>query len=243
MPRASGRSWKKRSVVDHRETYRSQADLYERLVAREDYAGHVLPALNRTRPLNGLDVVELGAGTGRLTRLVMPQARSILAFDVSLPMLEAAQASFRQSGEHHWHIAAADHRWLPVLDHVADVVLAGWTIGQHVAWKLATWQADVDCILSEISRLLRPGGTVMILETLGTGHTRPHPHPRLADYGAYLERIGFAFTWIRTDFDFESEAQAQDLIGFFFGQDEAKQMVSQYGRIIPECTGLWSLTV
>jgi ubiquinone/menaquinone biosynthesis C-methylase UbiE len=243
MARASARSWTRCSVVDLREVYRSQAEAYAHFVAHEDYTGHLLPALNRIRPLDALDVLELGAGTGRLTRLVMPLARSILALDVSAAMLEIARTSLRLSGEHNWHIAAADHRWLPVRDHAADVVLAGWTIGQHVAWNPGTWQADVECILSEIRRALRPGGTIMILETLGTGHAAPQPHPRLADYCAHLERIGFASTWIRTDYNFESGAQAQDLMGFFFGQDEAKQMVSQYGTVIPECTGLWSAQV
>ena len=150
MARASARSWTRCSVVDLREVYRSQAEAYAHFVAHEDYTGHLLPALNRIRPLDALDVLELGAGTGRLTRLVMPLARSILALDVSTAMLEIARTSLRLSGEHNWYIAAADHRWLPVRDHAADVVLAGWTIGQHVAWNPGTWQADVEIILAEV---------------------------------------------------------------------------------------------
>ena len=53
--------------MELKEIYASRARDYERLVAREDYQGNILKALQDIRALAGLDVVELGAGTGRLT--------------------------------------------------------------------------------------------------------------------------------------------------------------------------------
>ena len=55
-------------MPDYQAIYQNQAAQYELMVSREDYQGNLLPALNAIRPLAGLDVVELGAGTGRLTR-------------------------------------------------------------------------------------------------------------------------------------------------------------------------------
>ena len=63
--------------MDLKEIYASRAQDYERLVAREDFAGNILKALQEIRALSGLDVVELGAGTGRLTCLLAPLVRSI----------------------------------------------------------------------------------------------------------------------------------------------------------------------
>ena len=80
------------------ETYSRHADEYEQLVSHEDYRGNILPALNRTRPLAGLDVVESGAGTGRLTRLIAPVVKSVRAFDASLNMLQVAQAVLVHNG-------------------------------------------------------------------------------------------------------------------------------------------------
>ena len=54
------------SEPDHPEIYRSQAEQYEALVSREDYRGNLLPAIQAVLPLEGMDVVELGAGTSRL---------------------------------------------------------------------------------------------------------------------------------------------------------------------------------
>jgi ubiquinone/menaquinone biosynthesis C-methylase UbiE len=220
-----------------------RADQYEQLVSFEDCQHNLAPALNRIRRLDGLDVVELGAGTGRLTCLIAPQVRSVLAFDASAPMLQVAKAKLERSGLQHCRVAVADHRRLPLADASADMTLAGWTIAQMVAWNLETWQAEAESALAEMRRVLRPGGTVVIIETLGTGYTTPYRPEKLAPYYCLLEASGFASTWIRTDFQFESVAQAGSLIGFFFGAESALQLIQEYGATVPECTGIWRLNV
>ena len=45
--------------------YRSEAERYQALVGREDYEDHLLKAILEIGPLDGKDVLELGAGTGR----------------------------------------------------------------------------------------------------------------------------------------------------------------------------------
>jgi hypothetical protein len=93
-------------------------------------------------------------------------------------------------------------------------------------------------------RVLRPGGTAIILETLGTGRETPHPPSEaLAAYYAMLETdYGFASTWIRTDYRFESQAEAEELTGFFFGAASATTTTEEGYAIVPECTGIWWLT-
>lgn len=225
------------------ELYNIHADDYERLITYEDYQGNLLPALHSIRPLAGLDVVEIGAGTGRLTRLVAPVARSIQAFDVSSAMLRVAQSVLKCSGLHNWHIATADHRHLPVGDRFADVVLAGWTMIQLLVWSEPAWRNEAEKVLAETRRVLRLGGTILILETLGTGAATPQTIGRFIPYHSFLEQAGFASTWIRTDFQFESPAQALALLGFFFGEALAGQWVNEYSMNVPECTGIWWLTV
>ena len=94
-------------------------------------------------------------------------------------------------------------------------------------------------------RLLRPGGTAIMLETLGTGNETPAPpNEGLAQFYAMLEdEYGFARTALRTDYQFESPAEGQALLRFFFGDELADRIVAEQLTILPECTGIWSRTL
>ncbi len=228
-------------MPDFHAIFETQADDYDLLVACEDYQKNISRTLNQLCSLEGADVVDLGAGTGRLTCLVAPQARSVLAFDIAEPMLKTAGANLERAGRRNWLTGVADHRHLPAKDGVADVIMAGWTICFLATWQHATWQREVGQALAEMRRVLRPAGTAIILETLGTGRETPlPPHDKLANYYAWLEREhGFSATWIRTDYRFETRAQGKDLTRFFFGDDLAEQVTGDRPAILPECTGIW----
>jgi len=226
-------------MPDEAEIYRRHAEEYARLVRREDYQGNILRALEEIAPLANRDVVELGAGTGRLTGLLAPRVRSIQVFDASLHMLRAAARSLAQSGRRNWRLAAADHRWLPLPSGSADLAISGWSIAYLKVWGGREWRGEVAKALAEMKRALRPGGKTIILETLGTGHEQPVRPRKLAAYYRFLEDQGFAWRWIRSDYRFEDQAEAQELVGFFFGEALERQVVEKNWVVLPECTGIW----
>jgi ubiquinone/menaquinone biosynthesis C-methylase UbiE len=90
-------------------------------------------------------------------------------------------------------------------------------------------------------RVLKPGGTAIILETMTTGSETPAPpNERLAAYYAWLENEqGFSYKWIRTDYQFASVQEADELTRFFFGDELADRIVREGITILPECTGIW----
>jgi ubiquinone/menaquinone biosynthesis C-methylase UbiE len=233
-------------MTDHfQRIYARHADQYEALVAREDYQGNILKALQKIRPLDDLDVVEFGAGTGRLTCLLAPQVKRIRAFDASQHMLDVAAAKLNQMAVGNWQVAVGDNRALPVDDHSADIAIEGWSFGHFCGWYPKTWRDEIGQALAEMARILRPGGTAIILETLGTGRTTPQPPTE--ELGAFYGWLGrdhnFSSTWIRTDYRFESLAEAEQLARFFFGDELAAQVVVNNWVILPECTGLWWKTM
>ena len=231
--------------TDFKAIYAAQAEKYDQLVAREDYQGNILPALAKIRPFAGIDVVELGAGTGRLTRLLAPQVRSIYAFDASPHMLAVAGARLTAAGWSNWALAGADNRRLPLARATADAALAGWSLGHSVSWYPQTWRRQIELALAEMRRVCRSGGTIILLETQGTGHTTPRPpSPGLAAFYRWLEREqGFRATWIRTDYCFVSVDEAADLTHFFFGDELAGEIRRDHLTLLPECTGIWWLVV
>ncbi len=226
-------------MPDHRQVYQSESEKYERLIAREDKFGNILKAIQEIIYLGSSDVVETGAGTGRLTCLLAPHVRSLRAYDISPAMLEVARQKLDEIGLQQVVLGTADHRCLPVADQSADLVISGWSVCYLVDWDLQGWQAEVEKALLEFSRILRPNGVIMLLETLGTGYKSPHPPDHLVDYYAFLRSHGFSRKWIRTDYRFDSVEEAVELSIFFFGEGLAKQVQAAGSRILPECTGIW----
>lgn len=228
-------------MTDYRHIYGSQAEKYERMISREDRHGNLKPALTRIRGLGGLEVVELGAGTGRITRLLAPEVGRITAFDSSTHMLSVARRELSRSDLSNWHLGAADNRFLPVKSGTADLAIAGWSLGHSVGWYPASWRQEAGRALAEMTRVLRPGGTIILLETLGTNRATPSPPtPGLAEFFTWLEQEhGFQRTWIRTDYRFVSVQEAVALTRFFFGDEMADDILAKGSPIVPECTGIW----
>jgi ubiquinone/menaquinone biosynthesis C-methylase UbiE len=236
-----------------KEVYEAHADQYERLIRREDYQNNLLEAIETYCPLEGIDVVELGAGTGRLTRLLAPYVRSIKAFDSSAHMLAEAERSLREMGLANWESGVADHRQIPVPDQSADLVISGWSFCYLAVWGGEDWESALQAGLDEIKRILRPGGKILIIESLGTGTEKPRPPEHLEAYFAWLtearfgDGTGFERGWTRTDYRFESLEEAVELSTFFFGEQMGQQvrekrrpeLVEGDWVILPECTGIW----
>ncbi len=223
-------------MPDHKTIYQQYALQYQRLVGREDYQDNLTPALQRIAPLQDSRVVESGAGTGRLTCLLAPYAATLCAFDISAAMLAVAGERLRQSGHRRYQLGIADHRRLPVAGGSADLALSGWSVAYLVDWGAHDWRAEVAAALAEMQRVVRPGGSIVIIETQGTGYETPHAPEKLRPYYDFLESHGFSSTWIRTDYRFASLEEACELTRFFFGEELAGQLRSP---TLPECTGLW----
>jgi SAM-dependent methyltransferase len=225
--------------------YREHAEEYHALVMREDHEGRLLPAILSAVDLRGRDVVELGAGTGRVTALVAPLAARVRAFDRSPAMLERAARYLADRGKPpapgRVSLARAVNTAVPLPDACTDVVVEGWSFGHSVVDAGEGWEAAARALLDESFRLLRPGGTLVVIETLGTGRTSPTaPHPALARWYAWLEGPGgFSSTWVRTDYRFLSRDEADHLTGLFFGERFAFEPGPEGTVMLPECTGIW----
>lgn len=229
-------------MPDHHTIYDQHPGEYEDLVSREDYQGNILPAIEKIHPLKGAAVVELGAGTGRLTRLLAPHVRSITAYDGAQAMLDHGRPLLDELGITNVDLAVADHRELPAPDGEADLVLSGWSMSYFATWQVPDWRAETRKALEQMRRVLKPGGTMLLLETLGTGSEVPIiPSPELEEFYRFLEEEeGFRRSWIRTDYRFDSVEEAERIAGYFFGEPMARKVRENGWSILPECTGLWT---
>jgi ubiquinone/menaquinone biosynthesis C-methylase UbiE len=243
--RADGKPEQKegRRMPDHDEVYSSKAEKYELLISREDYLGNIQSTILEICSFTNCDVIDMGAGTGRLTCMFAPLAKSITAFDLSQTMLDVTAEKLKTAALSNWRTEVADHRSLPVEDNSADIVMAGWSLCYLGSTNIPHWQENIQSALAEMKRVVRRGGILIILETSGTGNEQPEPPDFLIEYYRLLEDYGFSHKVIRTDYQFVSLEEAEDLTKFFFG-DELSSKIHEYGlTVLPECTGVWWLRV
>lgn len=97
------------------------------------------------------DVVEVGAGLGRLTRVLAAQARRVWAFDISSEMLRQGRELNEQLGNVEW-VHGDGTTLQPVADGAASVCFS-FVVFQHVPDPAITLG-----YVSEMGRVLRSGG-------------------------------------------------------------------------------------
>jgi ArsR family transcriptional regulator len=118
-------------------------------------------------------VGDLGCGTGKLSELVAPHVRKVIAVDSSSDMLQAARRRLKDRGNvevRHGNLEA-----LPIDNTQVDLALMGLVL-HHVP--------DPTKALSECARVLRKGGRVLVIDML--------PHDR-AEYQQQMGHVWLGF--------------------------------------------------
>lgn len=224
--------------------YQERAEEYDSLISAEDVDGNLSAELSRRVPIDGARIADIGAGTGRLARLLAARAEHLHLVERAAPMLEVARgrlAALDLTDRTTLHLA--DARELPLGDDTIDVAMAGWVFGHFRHWMPAGWRMEVDAALGEMRRVVAPGGHLVIIETLGTGHEVPRQSSSLDEYFAHLEEEhGFERTWIRTDYDFPDVDTAVGILGAFFGEDLVARIRDEGWSRVPECTAIFTLS-
>ena len=82
-------------MPDHPQIYQNEAEQYEKLIASQANLAEIVDSI---MPHTGLDIIDLGAGTGRLACVLADKAKSILLLDQSAAMLKVAANKLEKEG-------------------------------------------------------------------------------------------------------------------------------------------------
>jgi ubiquinone/menaquinone biosynthesis C-methylase UbiE len=110
------------------------------------------PGVAEALPADGANVLDVGAGSGRLTVELAARARSLLALEPSPPLRRLLAARLRDRG----HVVAAFADRIPLSDGWADLVTCCATLTPHAP-------LGGEDVLAELERCCRKGGTVALV--------------------------------------------------------------------------------
>ena len=119
-------------------SFGAQAAAYER--GRPSYPPE---AIDWLLPAGARDVLDLGAGTGKLTTRLVERGLNVIAVDPIAEMLELLRSALPETPA---LLGTAEH--IPLPDNAVDAVL----VAQAWHWF------DPDRAVAEVARVLRPGG-------------------------------------------------------------------------------------
>lgn len=132
--------------------YWNEPELYDRLTEGEPFHPDLLARL----PLDAATVLDVGAGTGRLTLLCAARAGRVHAIEPAAPMRRVLEQKIRDRGINNVDIAPGWCDALPLPDGSVDVAVSASAFGSDP-------RRGGEPGLHELQRVVRPGGRIAIL--------------------------------------------------------------------------------
>ena len=166
--------------------FRDNAQRWDELRALHVADREIERALAHHLPLGARRLLDIGTGTGRLLEVLAPKVERAIGIDQSREMLALARANLARAGIDNAEIRQGDMYALPFDADSFDVV----TI-HHVLH----YADDPAAALSEAARVVKPGGTVLVVDF------SPHDLVELKREHAHVH-LGFADNqvqgWLRS---------------------------------------------
>ena len=170
-----------------------------------DRDGKVIDYLQNKLPFG--KILDIGAGNGYTAEKLQHPKRQIIALEPDSKMIDTSKDLF-------WVKGVA--QYLPFHDKMFDAVYSTW------AFFFPDMGAEmIDRGVNEIERVIKPDGKIFIIDNAGndefSSFTERYIGNENQDFD-YWGKKGFKKTIINTHFKFDSVAEAQKLLGFYFGE-------------------------
>jgi SAM-dependent methyltransferase len=169
--------------------YRLEPELYERLASAERIHAGIVDWL----PRRAGRIVEVGAGSGRLTLELIERAREVVAIEPALGLRRVLERKLADADHgHRAHVVPGFCDDLPVATDSADLVVACSVLTPAPGH-------GGDAGLAEMERVCRPGGSVVIvwpnnLDWLAArGYQyKSFPGPMFVQFASHHEAVALA---------------------------------------------------
>lgn len=195
-----------------RESYNSQWEIYDTFSKREDYFDAAWRKLTELVDFHGKTVFEMGCGTGKYTHKLASLVQHLFANDISSVMIERAKNTCSQHTNITYICESAHNSGLP--DESVDIIFSAWGY-------VAKDDTLVTAVEKEFQRILKPGGSVWLLDNYYEGEFTELRGKKLEPNSCKYAEAKFGYQLIDVIpamFAFKSVDEAADICGFLFGE-------------------------
>jgi SAM-dependent methyltransferase len=207
-------------------------DIYEIENRALDQSGHVLDAMRALAPWAGKTIVDLGCGTGFWLPRYTPEADRVIGIEPDPAVRARAEQRARDLPGTEVRAGSAEHTGLP--DRSVDVVHARFAY---------FFPPGTDSGLTEVLRVLRPGGTLIMVDNdyrwgefaglLAAASSRP-TRDVAADVDEWWRARGATRHEVRSDWRFARRADLAAVLGIEFPERVARDWLARH----PAAAGL-----
>lgn len=200
-----------------------------------DPDGRLWAAMERLAPWADSDVLDLGCGTGFHLPLFAATARTVRGVDPNPDLLALARRRTRRWANVELLEGVAQQ--IPVPDASVDVV--------HVRWAYF-FGPGCEPGLAELQRVIRPGGTALIIDNDPTRSTFArwfalgHPQVDTAAVAPFWERLGWSREPVDMGWRFESREDLEAVVRIEFPAGAADAILADHvGTEVDYAVNLW----
>lgn len=136
-----------------------RVESWERVAATPAFGRLAQLVLEAAAPTPTDRVLDLGAGTGLLSLALAPHVETVVAVDLSEPMLVRLRGNALELGVRNVSTRVADLRTIPLPDHSITLAVSNYAF-HHLD------DAGKELALAEIRRVLAPGGRLVVCDMM-----------------------------------------------------------------------------
>jgi SAM-dependent methyltransferase len=189
-----------------------------------DRAGLIEDAMQRIRPVDGADLLDVGCGNGfHLPRFADLGARTVIGVEPHPPLVEEAER--RVAGRPGVEVRAGSAQQLPLEEDSVDIAHARWAY---------FFGAGSEPGLAELARVLRPGGTAFVIDndatrsTFGRWFRRAYPTYDARAVERFWQRQGFEREALTIAWEFDSREVFEDVLRIEFPETAADGILAEH---------------
>lgn len=196
------------------ETYSTEVEVYDLFSKYEDEGNLLFNRLKEYYSFAGKEVLEIGCGTGKYTKLIAPLSAKLIALDISEIMINVTKEKCKEDLSITY--LTNDMQDIPLEDNSVDCIFGSWAIS-------ACYPKEVMLkAIKEVIRVVRPEGDIWLFENYWDGEfiELRDVSEGLLEEQNYLEfaKRGFKMEEvINTNFGFPDLEEAKRLMGFILG--------------------------